>query len=480
LSLSLIYFSCLVYIHHQASQLLKEKNAQPIDQNWNPSIRHGIFLAMILIFSQIVLGAFMRHSGAGISCGLGPQNSIMCLDVANWKLSWWPASPQGQLHMVHRFYAVVVAFFVFFFSLRSFFYFKDIHFLKRLSLLPIIFTCFQIFIGIYTVRYNLSPLPTTLHLAGAVLILVSLWKLNLLIKERELEVAGPNTHSLMSDIFDLTKPRLAALVMATVLVGILIAPGHLYFFTALLSFVLIGLVVAGAAALNCYLEKDVDSLMQRTKDRPLPSNRMLPSTALIFGVMLLVVAIPLLFVLINTATGVLALLATVLYLFAYTPMKKKSELAVFVGAIPGAIPPLLGWTTVTGTLDGMALSLFCILFVWQLPHFLAISFFHAEDYEAANLKIYPNQKGFELTKIAIIILTIILFLTALMPTYFANTSVIYTRAAIVLSSAFLLYAIKGVFLDKANLNLQKIWAKNYFYGSLFYLPLLLASLIFFK
>jgi protoheme IX farnesyltransferase len=260
----------------------------------------------------------------------------------------------------------------------------------------------------------------------------------------------------------------------------LVAPGHIYFFKALLAFMLVGLVVAGAAALNCYIERDIDAKMQRTKDRPLPAKRMKPQTALIFGSVLLAISLPSLFVLINVPTGLLALIAAVIYLYAYTPLKKKSELAVYVGAIPGAIPPLLGWTTVTGQIDAMALSLFAILFIWQLPHFLAISIYHAEDYGAADLKVYPNQQGLPLTIYAIFFLTIALFGAALMPSYLASVSVIYTRAAIVLSSAFLLIAAKGPMLARTNLSGQKLWAKNYFYGSIFYLPLLLAALIFFK
>jgi protoheme IX farnesyltransferase len=267
--------------------------------------------------------------------------------------------------------------------------------------------------------------------------------------------------------------------MVTVLVGVLIAPGHIYFFKALLSFVLITLVVLGACSLNCYIEKDVDALMNRTKDRPLPAKRMKPKTALFFGLAMLIVSIPLLCIYINLATGALATLAAVLYLYAYTPLKLKSEAAVYVGAIPGAIPPVLGFTTVMGKIDLMAVSLFLILFIWQLPHFLAISIYHAEDYGAAHIKIYPNQKGLRLTILSIVIFTAILFITALVPSYVSSVSTTYTRTAFVLSLLFLLYSLKGFFI-KDDIALHKTWAKNYFYGSLFYLPLLLSALIFFK
>jgi protoheme IX farnesyltransferase len=483
LSLSLIFFSILIYINHRASFLENKNLTISFSKKWNPSIRHGILFAAVILFSQIVLGAFMRHSGAGISCGLGANNSILCMDVTTWKQSWWPDTPQSQLHMIHRLYAIFVSVVVTFFSLRSFFYFNENRKLQFQSILPIIFIIFQVFIGIIAVALNLVPIPTTLHLAGAALSLASLWKLNLVIQNIEISLSAAgnfNSHSLFSDFLDLTKPRLSLLVMVTVLGGILVAPGHIYFFTALLSFVLIGLVVAGGATLNCYIERNTDSKMQRTKDRPLPAKRMRPQTALIFGIILLAISLPAIFLFINIITGLLATIAALLYLFAYTPLKTKSELAVFVGAIPGAIPPLLGWTTVTGKIDGMGLSLFAILFIWQLPHFLAISIYHADDYGAADVKTYPNQQGIKLTKIAIFALTAVLFATSLMPTYFAEASIIYTRAAFSLSTIFLVLAFKGILLDKSDLTSIKIWAKTYFYGSIFYLPLLLAALIFFK
>ncbi len=480
LTLSMIYFSLLIYINHKASAEKNRFEEITFNVKWNPSIRHGILLATAIFFSQIVLGAFMRHSGAGISCGLGPGNSIQCFDVSNWILSWWPSAPKGQLHMIHRLYAIFVTFIILIFSVRSFLYFKSIACIKLASLLPIILVIFQVGIGIYAVALNLTAVPTTLHLAGAALTLASLWKLNLIIKDMEDFLRPANIHSIFSDLLDLTKPRLATLVMATVLGGILVAPGHIYFFKALLSFIMDGLVVAGATTLNCYLEKDIDGKMQRTKDRPLPAKRMRPETALIFGIVLLAISLPVLYLVINIATGALATLATVVYLFIYTPLKKKSELAVYVGAIPGAIPPLLGLTTVTGRVDGMAFSLFMILFVWQLPHFLAISIYQAEDYSAADFKTYPNQQGLQLTRYAIFILTVFLFMASLLPSYVAQASVVYTRAAVFLSLIFLVLAGKGLMIDKVNIAKQQIWAKTYFYGSIFYLPLLLAALIFFK
>jgi protoheme IX farnesyltransferase len=128
----------------------------------------------------------------------------------------------------------------------------------------------------------------------------------------------------------------------------------------------------------------------------------------------------------------------------------------------------------------MAVTLFLILFVWQLPHFLAISLYHADDYGAANIKIYPNLKrGFAITKMGIFVFTGFLFITSLLPSIFSNASLVYTNAAFILSGIFLIYSALGIFI-KNDIVREKEWARNYFLGSLFYLPLLLMALIFFK
>lgn len=486
LGLSLVFLSFITYIHHKASILVtpgRELSADVknnIQKNWKPIIRHGIIFSLVLLYSQILLGAFMRHAGAGAACGLGPNSALLCMDVATWSLKLWPSMATSQLHMIHRIYGVVVFIAVSVFSIRTFHFFKGDKKLRLISILPFFFVSAQVFIGILTIWMNMAVVPTTLHLAGAALSLISLWKLNLVLKDIESSFFLGNSHSFLSDVVYLTKPKLSLLVMVTAMVGTIIAPDKINFFKAFFAFSLITLVVIGAAALNCYIEREVDAKMNRTKDRPLPAQRMQPKTALIFGSVLVLFAIPALCIFINMVTGILALIAAVLYLYAYTPMKQKSELAVYVGAIPGALPPVMGWTAVTGQVDIMAVTLFLILFIWQLPHFLAISLYHADDYGAANIKVYPNLKrGFLITKIGIFVFTGFLFVTSLLPTFFSNASFIYTRAAFILSGLFLIYSAYGFFLKSDKVR-ERQWARNYFLGSLFYLPLLLVALIFFK
>ncbi len=486
LGLSIIFLLTLTYIHHHASDYKSSKTFNSFEikslvgGHWKPVLRHGILFALAVVYLQILLGAFMRHAGAGAACGIGASNSLLCMDFEANMLGFWPKAPQAQLHMVHRMFAIVAFIVVAVFSIRLSHFFKPNRRLKFISVLPFVFISLQVLLGILTVALNLSVVPTTLHLAGAVLSVISLWKINLMLNDLEDVHFSGNRHSFFSDIINLTKPRLSLLVMVTVMVGTLIAPEKIYFFKAVLAFFLITLVVIGAATLNCFIERDVDARMIRTKDRPLPARRMAPQTALWLGVVLLLISIPALCIFINLITGLLAFIAAILYLYAYTPMKQKSELAVYVGAIPGAIPPVMGWTAVTGKIDFMAIALFLILFIWQLPHFLAISIYHAEDYGAASIKVYPNLKrGLQITKIGIFVFTLALFLVSLMPTFFSQASFVYTRAALMISGVFLVYSARGLFIDNQDVAMRQ-WARNYFYGSLFYLPLLLGALIFFK
>ncbi|GAB4024119.1 MAG: hypothetical protein Fur0010_27450 [Bdellovibrio sp.] len=480
LGLSMIYFSTLVLIFQRSVELEKDHglSAIEIEKGFRPWMKDFFFTGAILVYTQILLGAFMRHSGAGTSCGVGYNQSLLCMDFKQGALSWWPSLGPAQLHMIHRYYGAFIGLFlivglIFVFNQLSSITFKRYKLQTMAALLVLIS---QIVLGVLTVGTHIAVLPTTLHLGFAALLLVLFWKLYL---ETNFQVSLSKNlpqHTYLSDVFELTKPKLGLLVMSTVLVGLILAPGHINFFKALLSFSLIFLVVMGAAAYNCYLERDVDALMERTKDRSLPAGRLQPKVALVFSVLLLAISLPLLFILINPLTSILAAIATLLYVCAYTPLKQKSELAVYVGAIPGAIPPLLGWTTVTGELNIVAICLFAIVFVWQLPHFLAISVYHEKDYSSAKIKVYPSLHGMKITKILIFFFTAILFFVSVVPTIYGPASKSYLYAAIFLSGLFLLLALEGFFIS--DLNGGQKWARKYFFASIFYLPLLLGSMIF--
>ena len=281
------------------------------------------------------------------------------------------------------------------------------------------------------------------------------------------------------DYLELTKPKLTGLVLATACIGFGLAPNRFDVYSLIISLGYTALVVGGACALNCYLEVDIDAKMERTKDRVLPSGKLDPKKALTFGLLMLALGLGGLFFFVNLITGFLGLLATVLYLLSYTPLKQKSEYAVYVGAIPGAMPPIMGWTSVTGELNPFAYCLFATLLVWQLPHFWAISIYHAKDYNSANIKVYPNLKGLQKTKRNIFTFTILLALVSALPILLGETQPTYSWVCFCLNVAFIYLSSLGWLKNKEGLSVET-WAKNYFYASIFYLPLLLGGMIFFK
>lgn len=285
--------------------------------------------------------------------------------------------------------------------------------------------------------------------------------------------------SRLSDIISLMKPRLSALVIFTSAFGLFLAPGFIPPLTAIISIASTSGLVAGACAINCWMEKDIDALMERTKNRPLPSGRMSPLFALSLGVGLVILCLAVLFVFVNFLTGLLGLIATIVYVFFYTPMKKITSWALFAGAIPGAIPPLMGWTSVTNSLGSLGLVLFGILFIWQLPHFLSISMYHARDYNNADFKIFPTQIGIRNTIHKIAIYTFGLFLISLLPYYMDQASLIYRNIIILLGGVFFAFSLLGYLKEESPAELM-IWARRYFYGSLIYLPCVFVAMIVFK
>jgi len=196
--------------------------------------------------------------------------------------------------------------------------------------------------------------------------------------------------SIVADYFTLMKLRISILVLVTTTIGYYLGGRGIRSFVELF-FLLVGVfcVCAGSAALNHYLESELDSKMLRTKSRPIPAGRIPPGHALQFGIILALLGIFILYVKINVLTAFLSLLTTFLYILVYTPMKKVSWLNTTVGAFPGAMPPLGGWAAATGTLNFDAGILFLILFIWQHPHFYAIAWMFKEDYARGGFKMLP-------------------------------------------------------------------------------------------
>lgn len=283
-------------------------------------------------------------------------------------------------------------------------------------------------------------------------------------------LARASTQSLV-DTVALVKPRITLLTLITAAAGIFLAPGQTEPARIAVALLGIALLVGGANALNMFLERDTDLLMARTRDRPLPGRRLSPEFVLGFGSVLIGLSIPILTYLVNPLTGALGALSLVSYVLFYTPLKRKSSLALWVGAVPGAMPPLLGWTSVTGKVGLPALVLFGIIFFWQIPHFLAIGIFRKEEYARAGIKVYTLEAEPRQIQRQILIYTAALVAVsyALIPLGAAGT--LYLATATALGGLFLVYAALGF----RRRDLEE-WARRLFLISLLYLTLLFSVL----
>ncbi len=275
----------------------------------------------------------------------------------------------------------------------------------------------------------------------------------------------------LRDAVSLTKPRLSSLVVFTAAGGMWLAPGALDVAEAVLTLLAIALLVGAANATNCYLERSVDALMTRTESRQAALLRLDPNAVIAAASASAVIAVALLGFLTNVLTAGLGALAFASYVAAYTPLKRSSSLAVFVGAIPGAIPPLMGWTAITGRLDIAGLALFAILFVWQVPHFIAIAFYRNDDYARGGFKTLPLVLTEDATKVVMVIFTLVLTPVALSLVPLGVESPHYAIMAIVLGAGFLAVNLMGL---AARGSVK--WARASLHASLLYITFLFIAL----
>jgi protoheme IX farnesyltransferase len=227
-------------------------------------------------------------------------------------------------------------------------------------------------------------------------------------------------------------------------------------------------IVGAANAVNCWLERDVDALMTRTAERPLATGRIDATHALIFALVLAAASLALLYFGNNDRTAALGLLGFLSYVAIYTPMKRHSMNALFSGAIPGAIPPLMGWVAVRGHIELGAWILFGILFFWQMPHFIAISIFRQTEYDHAGLKTVPGTLGTESARHQILLFTGLLGMVSLLPYVLGLAGPLYLVTALATGVAFLIPAILGL-SERGQIR----WVRAVFFGSLAYLPVVL-------
>jgi protoheme IX farnesyltransferase len=278
----------------------------------------------------------------------------------------------------------------------------------------------------------------------------------------------------LAAFFELTKPRIAFMLVLTSAAGFYLGSDKGFniwlFINAMVG---ITLLAFGVATLNQFIERRIDALMERTAGRPLPTSKVSPAEALIFGIILTVSAEIYLAVLVNVLTAVLGLIVVVGYVFLYTPLKTKTSVSTAIGAIPGAMPPLMGWTSASNEITLGAWILFAMLFLWQFPHFLAIAWMYREQYAKAGILMLPVvEPAGRITALQIVIFTLMLLPVSLAPFFFGVSGIIYLIGASLLGIWFLFASIQAA---RAK-SIEK--ARKLLLVSVLYLPLIFALMVF--
>jgi len=272
------------------------------------------------------------------------------------------------------------------------------------------------------------------------------------------------------DLIALVKPRILTMALLTAAGAMSLAPGEVPAGRALWLLVGTALIVGSANTLNMWLERDIDCLMARTRNRPLPQHRLAPRTALVFGGLQGALSLPAL-AMVNPVTAALGLVALVLYVGVYTPMKQRSHWATWIGAVPGALPALMGWTAATGRVQLGGLAVFGVLFFWQIPHFHAIALYRQHDYDAAGLKTLPGTHGVAAARRHIVGYLAVQVAVSLLLVPLGVAGLPYLVTAAVLGAAVLIQGASGLAGGTAR------WARTVFLTSIVYLPVLFAVMV---
>ena len=279
--------------------------------------------------------------------------------------------------------------------------------------------------------------------------------------------------TLLRSYYELCKPNVVYMMLICALVGMLLAEqyvsSYLYLFISLSG---IALCAASAAAINQVIDRETDASMTRTDQRPLPQGELSPTHASIFALVIGVLGAMILYFFVNTLTMILTIASLIGYAFIYTVyLKRATPQNIVIGGLAGAAPPLLGWSSITNTIDPYALLLVLIIFVWTPPHFWALAIYRKDEYAKESIPMLPVTHGVEFTKLQIVLYTIILFIVSVLPYIVLMSGIIYLVSALILSSIFLYYSIK-LFVSKDNDIAMKTFQFSIYYIFLIFLALL--------
>jgi protoheme IX farnesyltransferase len=284
--------------------------------------------------------------------------------------------------------------------------------------------------------------------------------------------AARDRRQVVADLVALTKPRVVLMVLVTTLVGYYIGLDRAPDWARMVPLVVgTALAAGGTLALNQYWERDVDARMARTRSRPLPQGRLQPLEALAFGVAISVIGVGYLAVSVNVLAAIVTGAIVAVYVFAYTPLKRRTALCTLVGALPGALPPVIGWAAARDALGAGAGVLFAIIFVWQLPHALAIAWLYREDYARGGIRVLPviDPHGSR-TECHIAVWSVALLVVSLLATPAGMAGAVYFVTALALGAVFV------VFGARQALAPSRAAVRRVLFASLVYLPLILTAL----
>ena len=274
------------------------------------------------------------------------------------------------------------------------------------------------------------------------------------------------------DYYRVLKPRVMSLVVFSGLAGLIIAPGHLHPVLMVVTIIAIALGSGAAGAINMWYDRDIDAIMTRTSNRPIPSGRMRAGEALGFGITLSAVSVLLLAMAVNLLAASLLAAAILFYIFVYTiGLKRYTPQSIVIGGAAGAFPPMIGWAAVTGSLSLMPIFLFLLIFLWTPPHFWALSLYRSDDYDKAGVPMLPVVSGLAVTRWHIFVYNIILLPASLLPYWFGGAGWFYGTIALLMGTIFLATAV-AILVQK-----NEIAAKRHFNFSLTYLAVLLLAVM---
>ena len=284
--------------------------------------------------------------------------------------------------------------------------------------------------------------------------------------------------TLLKSYYHLCKPNVVYMMLICAFVGMLLAEqyvsSYLYLFVSLLG---IALCAASAAAINQVIDRKTDASMTRTDQRPIPQGELSPMHASVFALTIGILGSMILYFFVNTLTMVLTITSLIGYAFIYTVyLKRATPQNIVIGGLAGAAPPLLGWSSITNTIDPYALLLVLIIFVWTPPHFWALAIYRKDEYAKESIPMLPVTHGVEFTKLQIVLYTIILFIVSILPYVVLMSGIIYLVSALILSSIFMYYAVK-LFVSKDNEVAMKTFQFSIYYIFLIFLALLVDHFI---